>query len=355
MAKTLRTGLKTTSGKRKRRRDDWDQVVEEGWRKVDPKKDCFSIQEFDTISTAFAIFKKRYVQHTFKRLDIFIQFITPELVQCVLKDLPQDSWAFKADRHIPMKTANVFQYLALYIRILGLQDPPTRTHRTGRPLRDHIDQAIEHFRTRHQRQKVVLNSAYTEFFFTHFNFTSKYYEALSSNYQSILRTIGRFVSGNEKVFAFTGRHCFVLKVPGKGSTGEMGLWIYQLVCVLSNGKSFMIHCGLKDAIKSRGQIHPVVDAVANWIDIVERFRPSLPNPEAETITCIDSHYYSKNTTELCTTNPHFKFIIATTENKLDLCEFLKQRVHRQGNWSAMYNADKNQILTHYYNNNNNFL
>jgi len=151
---------------------------------------------------------------------------------------------------------------------------------------------------------------------------------------------------HEKVFQFMGHHTFVLKVPAKGATGEMGLWMYQLVCMLESGKPFMLHCALKDAVKSRGQT--VVNAVDAWIGVVEHFRAFLPNPDAPTVVCIDSYYFSQAVLDLLDRNRHFKYLLAATESKYRPCRYLKERVCTVGDWAALYNKTKKTLLTTYW-------
>ena len=72
--------------------------------------------------------------------------------------------------------------------------------------------------------------------FTSFLFDNKWYERLSNNYQPLLRHIGDYVAGDEKLFHYTGETPYIMKFPSKRA--RIGLWICQLVCELENGLPF---------------------------------------------------------------------------------------------------------------------
>jgi len=345
-APRLTDQLGSRATKRKARALATVDLKREGWEDVNKKQMCFRLVEYDRISTSSAFFKKRYTIPTLTRLSIFIEFFSPNFIQVVLGSFPQDHWAYAPHRHVAMDVKHVYLYMAVYIRIQGLQDTSTRSHSVPKHLRNHVNDAIAHFKT--FEPTLQMNSTYLEYFIGNFHILSEHYELLSNNFQSIFRHVGQFLACDEKVFQFTGWHSFVLKVPAKGATGEMGLWMYQMCCRLNSGRPFMLHCKLKDAEKARGQANPVVTIVQAWINVILKFEAFLPNPDCPSVSVIDSYYFSQPVIDLFEQHPSIKFLLAATEHKFKLCEYLKNKVKSAGNWEAIYNKEHNRLLTHHY-------
>jgi hypothetical protein len=337
------------ANKRQTRRVDKQEMKDQGWTDVDPKNIGFDLDEYDRVSTSSAFVKTRYTLETLTRIGFFLAFFSAAFIQNVLDGFSDDMWHYAPRRHVPMDVKHVYLYMAVYIRIQGLQDRPTRSHPIPRLLRSHIDDAIRHLKTLVLGvQDVQINSTYVEYFFCHFHVRSPHFEALSTNYQSIFRNIGQFIACDEKVFEFTGWHCFVLKVPAKGATGEMGLWMYQMCCRLSNNKPFMLHCKLKDAIVPLGESNPVLDIVNCWITVVKKFEGQRPNPDCPSVMCIDTYYFSAPVIARLEAVNSIKFLLAATEHKYKLCTYLKDKVQTAGNWAAIFNSTNNRLLTHYF-------
>ena len=346
----LSTKLTARAKKRKERHVEFETLRQQGWVDVDKQKMCFNLTEYDKLTTSFASTTKRYSLTTLCRLDIFLEFISPSFIRTILEGYSAETWRHCTGRHVPVGLKQIYYYIALYVRIQGLQVRSTRTHPGRRSLRESIGEAINHFeKLEVSGVEMTSNSAYVEHFFANFHIKCAQYNLLSENFQGIFNSIGQFVACDEKVFEFTGWHCFVLKVPSKGATGEMGLWVYQMCCQLANGMPFMLHCKLKSAEKGRGEGNPVVDAVASWVEVIENFEPQLPNPDCPTVMCIDSYYFSKDVISLLESKPSIKFLLAATEDKCyDLCSYLKDKVTVAGHWEAIYNTNTKFLLTHYF-------
>ena len=93
--------------------------------------------------------------------------------------------------------------------------------------------------------------------------------------QGILRHIGDYVAGDEKLFHYTGETGYIMTVPSKPA--RIGLWIYQLVCELENGLPFLTHFQMMASQSFRLERAPVDEAVAGWIRVVNKFphKPAL--------------------------------------------------------------------------------
>ena len=67
------------------------------------------------------------------------------------------------------------------------------------------------------------------------------------------------VSGDEKLFHFTGNSCYIMMAPSKPT--RIGLWMFQLVAELENGFPMLIHMSMMAVETVRGERAPVHDIV----------------------------------------------------------------------------------------------
>ena len=96
-----------------------------------------------------------------------------------------------------------------------------------------------------------------------------YFENLSENFQSIVRSLRESVAGDEKLFHFTGNTVYLIQVPSKPA--KIGFWIYQLVATLDYGLPFMVYMRMMAVQPSLGEPAPVHNAEKDWKGVIDKF------------------------------------------------------------------------------------
>jgi hypothetical protein len=113
-------------------------------------------------------------------------------------------------------------------------------------------------------------------------FTYHYFEEISLNCQSVVRHLGEYVAGDEKLFHFTGDSGDIRLVLTKPD--RIGLWFYQLCAPLHNGASFLLWFKLHHSDAFLGENIPVASVVQSWSEVVRK------HGDPETLLTFDSYY-----------------------------------------------------------------
>jgi hypothetical protein len=114
-------------------------------------------------------------------------------------------------------------------------------------------------------------------------FSGKLMTSINKNLTHLLKHLGEYVSGDEKVFSFTGRS---YKVKAISSKGQKGLWFYELCAVLRNGKSVLLWAKLMGNVTAYGESIPVDTVVRSWVKVIEEYGTEY------TKLSFDSYYFA---------------------------------------------------------------
>ena len=172
---------------------------------------------------------------------------------------------------------------AIYCHVQGKYVKPNKTTKCQRPLETAVNEARKVFQDQFPTSQIPNTKCILKLF-TYFLLNFKWYEKIFDNCQGILRHIGDYVAGDEKLYHYTGETGYIMKVPSKPA--PIGLWIYQLVCELENRLPFLIHFRMMASQSSRSESAPVDEAVADWIRVVNNF------PHKPALVVFDSYYFS---------------------------------------------------------------
>ena len=155
-------------------------------------------------------------------------------------------------------------------------------HRNQRPLCKAIEEDRRHFMDAHPNSPAICRH-YVDKLLAHFLIDHMYFEYLSENFQSIVRSLGESVAGDEKLFHFTGNTAYIIQVPSKPA--KIGFWIYQLAATLGNGLPFMVYMRMMAVQPSLGESAPVHNAVKDWKGVIDKFHMPC-------VLVFDSYYTS---------------------------------------------------------------
>ena len=129
-----------------------------------------------------------------------------------------------------------------------------------RPLRLQVQALTKYFKDKYTKKMAGVTGC--EIFLTHFLIDSSYMDELSNHFISIVRHIGTYVTGGEKLLRFFGESDNVRVAISKPD--RVGLWFYQLASILSNGLSYLLHLRMHDVSQLEEGSLPVVRVVETW-------------------------------------------------------------------------------------------
>jgi hypothetical protein len=118
-----------------------------------------------------------------------------------------------------------------------------------------------------------------------FLISHEYFDILSLNFQSIIRELGEYVAGDEKLDYFTGNSGDIRKVPNKPA--KISLWHYELVSKIDNKTSYMMDVHTAHVHKQVDESDIMAYIVERWSDCIKRVNK---NSNKSTMLCFDSHY-----------------------------------------------------------------
>lgn len=320
---------------------------EPGWEEVDMQTHQFTIAEDrDATSTATLVFD-RDTQIS----EIFCHFMTEDLLRNVWESMDREDLTVGSKSNhrcinkgkFSMKL--LYTYFAVYIRILGHQNAPQENNPGVTILRGNIMDALAHFAGRCRGDKSRLIGINTvEVLIARFNIDSAFFPALSKNWQSVLRTLGQFLAGDEKLLHFTGNSGDIRAIPSKPD--RIGLWFYELCATLPNGKPFIVHTDLWQAAKEYNLSVPVHHIVKKWARVVNRHNGTLGPPSPHTILVFDSYYCTKSVRQILN-EAKVKFICSAKSDTFGaLTDMTRAGVERPGDWKGVYCPESKELFIH---------
>lgn len=278
-------------------------------------------------------------------------FITDDLLTAIWDEGLPHCWKYKSGGH----TCSVFKgqldmkqlrrFLAVQIRITGLQNQPVEGNNEKKPQRTAIREATAHFRESFPNCTGP-GISIVEFLCSQFRIHHKHFEKLSRNFQSVLLDLGQVVAGDEKLLHFTGASDDVRDV--KSKPDRIGLWFYQLMASLPGSTQFCLHMKLNTSATLTMETSPVWRMVGEWADIVNRHSAATAsitlNPN--TILVFDSFYMTNASAQACEQRG-VKFIGSCKSNNFNsLVEMVKYEVLQKGDWAGVYSEEKERLFIH---------
>lgn len=272
-------------------------------------------------------------------LRIFLKIVDEEVVQTVMKSISPEDLILenKPGRDIVLFPGMIYEVLAFTIRIIGLQNRPLWNRKNSRPLREAVEEASTHFQEKFPNWaplgvKKVLRLIACAFI------SKEMYAMLSTKFQNIVTNVGEYVSGDEKLFHFTGNSGDIRLVPSKPD--RVGLWFYEMCMPLRNGKSYLLYMKLHSTDKAYGETIPVMTIVQDWANIVKS--KGKPN----TLLVFDS-YYLDGAGRKHLHDENVKYVGAITKERFGaLFDKVKDKIQRPGDWYGLHNPQSKESVVY---------
>jgi len=208
------------------------------WKSFDLSECRFVLKENNTFPPETRLIFKRDCTLS----EIFCYFMTEELLLAIWNNGMPDMWTYgemtrkKKINQGQFSLKLLYKFFAIYVFIVGEQNGPTEAAKNDRPLCRNIESARYHLMTNFQ-QTICPGVKVIEVLIARFHVDAKLFPVLSKHFQSVCKTIGHFVAGDEKLLHFSGNSGDIRLVPSKPD--HVGLWFYELCGYLSNGKPFL--------------------------------------------------------------------------------------------------------------------
>ena len=181
-----------------------------------------------------------------------------------------------------------------------------------------------------------------ERFMGKFLITSKYFEVIFKAFQSIIISLGRYCSGDEKLFRFTGTSGLVRFVPKKPD--KYGLRYYKLVFSLRFGLPYLLYLRLHD---SRGTSITCAFVVKDWCAVIRR--TGIPGAiyQPETVLVFDIYYSSKESRDaLQKEDTGVKYIGSVMPDRIRWWySQASKKVKDPGDWQLLFNPRTKELFS----------
>jgi hypothetical protein len=305
------------------------------WRKIDLKKESFRLPNISS-EKAFIIFKFRRATY----LDIFLEFLPINLLEVVWNnaDLVYDGGK-KINKGI-FDPKLIYRFFAIKIRVQGLQNGPKLNKQNGKPLQESFLEAREYFSASFPEKspgRNVISKLSSSFLIT-----ADYFNQLSLNFQSIVRELGEYASGDEKLDRFTGNSGDIRLVPNKPA--RIGLGHYQLVGKVDNATPYVLDIKMARIHRQANESEVMANIVGHWSDVILRVNKN--SSDKLTLLCFDTHYTDAASRSVLL-RKKIKYIGAVASGRFGkVFDLVKTDVKKPGDYSIAYSDSTKEIFNY---------
>jgi hypothetical protein len=217
---TLEEALDVIQKARAEKKRTIDKLTEEGWEEVDPSTEKFT---FDAQAKNDAFTTLDFNRRATKA-EIFQSMVTKDLIFSILE---REKANLKYPHGGQMKVTHqkALQYLAIYIRVQGLQVMPSESNPKVDPQRESFKEASRYFKKKFELDPPSINLL--EKLKSNFHISPVEEAQLSRNILEKVISLGQWVCGDEKLYLFWGNSGWIRICPNKPD--HIGIWIYELV------------------------------------------------------------------------------------------------------------------------------
>lgn len=317
--------------KRKVREIEVDQ-----WRKPNFKKESFQIPDVPPEKT-FLKFKFRHST----AVQLFLKFMPKKLIKSIWDSSELHYDGGKLLNYGVFDANMIYRFLAIKIYIQGNHACPKKTKVNGSPLEDALMDASAYFS---EKFSVTAPGKHAlKHLCAHFLISSDFFDAVSSQFQSVVRELGEYVSCDEKLDHFTGNSGDIRKCPNKPA--KIGLWHYQMVGKICEEIPFLLDIKMAQVHKQVEESEVMANIVDRWCDIVLSVNK---NSSCRTLLCFDTHYMdsASRTVVLDRNVPYIGAVASGRFGKV--FDLVKGDVKKPGDFSVAYCDATNEIFTYNY-------
>lgn len=234
----------------------------------------------------------------------------------------------------------IYKYLAICIRIQGLQHCPSESEKKRDKLREEYQKATKHFLQTYPGHFVP--GVHTmELLFKKLALGKSDEEYLTGQYLLLVNHLGQWVVGDEKLFRFLGKSGYVRYCPNKPD--ELGIWSYELCGMLENGTPYLLYTRSHTCDTKLGESITCAEVMQQWGQIVMDKGVSV---DGKTLLVADSYYLDASGREIMQ-NQGVAYLCG-----IQACRFpqfvkvTKEEVTDPGDMALLYNDESQEMFVH---------
>jgi hypothetical protein len=231
--------------------------------------------------------------------------------------------------------------MSVLIRVHALQDKPSESNRIRYPQKESFVEALNHFKDLNKDvDPPGLNTI--EQLFRSFLISPGEESILNEQYVSIVRHLGQWVAGDEKLFHWTGESSWLRLCPNKDD--YIGFWFYMLCGRLASGKSVLLHTKSHTCDTVFGGGINCSTVMAEWAEVID-----TKTTDGKTLLVADSYYLDHAGWEILT-EASVPFICGVQPCRFPvLSEKVMRKSKHEGKTALMYNEKtQDMFVTHWY-------
>ena len=313
--------------------------AEDGWIDINPVREKLVLKPQPIPEHQFPVFTLR---EGTRMITILTSFIDIPFAEYMISCVPRERWMMHHAGRSPTSkwsahwinptVGDLYRAYAVYIRIQGLQNVPKESDPKKRPRRDAIKEALASFNAKFG----YVDFTYTkvERYLQNCKISEKFYDILSERFRSIIRSLGAWVSGDEKLLKYYGNSGDIRKVMSKPD--KIGLWFYELCILLKRNSrltgAYLVDMKLHSVEKSRDETQTTIDIGRRWAAIVEDKGAKDANCDhyKATILTMDSYYGTQGLAKELDDREVFNMMSCTADRFPGMYKALHKGIERPG-------------------------
>ena len=337
---SLHDGTTERGSKRQKRVDIMKKFTDEGWAIIEKGKKLYKMGKNDQ-DLQYPIHR---VKNSDSKYDIFMRLMPHSLIMEIFNNrIEERNGGLTFDKgkgNYYTIEKSIFIPLYIFAVKIFIQGNQNMTLKKDQALKD----AVKKLKTKapHIPCASMMNKLMGMFFI---DYKGEETKKLSENMSNLFRSFGDMISGDEKLFYFTGKSGYVRKVVSK--PGSIGLWMYQACVSLKCGLPCLVYSRMHTSNKQSGTVvkcHDIIKECGNMIET---------SCTQDTTLFMDS-YYLQEESRAWLKEKGINYIASIHSGRFGaLVKVLQKQVKNTGSYVQCFNQATRESAVCYYSNNKN--
>ena len=333
--KTLNEAVVELASKRKKKQDTEAQFLQEGWAYLKNGEKLFPVDQDKDFE--YPVTK---IRSSDSKLDIFLKFLPLSFLKKVLEKRVKErngGLSFgKGNGKTYTVQKNIFIPLYVFAVKTLIQGRQNKLISMPEDVRD----AVEALRTtnKHIYNAGTMRKLISLFYIDHEEGEAEF---VSKRMAKIFQSFGDMVSGDEKLFFYSGYSQYTRQV--KNKPAGVGLWMYQASVLLKCGKPCLIYTRMHNSNKQKGMHVKCHEIIKTWAEMIQdTYKPS------NSTLFMDSYYLQEESRQWLK-EKQVKYVASLHSGRFGvLINSLKPKVKKTGNYVQCFNQKTKEAAVHYW-------
>lgn len=335
---TLQEGTIERGPKRQKRMDTMKEFSDEGWAFVEKGKKLYKTEKNNK--------EMQYPIHSIRKSDtkyeIFIKLMPHSLIMEIFNKRIEERNGGLAFNKGNGKTYTIKKCILTPLYIIAvkifIQGNQNMTLKKDQALKDAVK--VLKVKATYIPCSSMMKKLLEMFFIDYNGIESK---KLSDNMSKQFQSFGDMISGDEKLYYYTGKSGYVRKVVSKPRS--IGLWMYQACVSLKCGLPCLVYTRMHTSNKQSGTVVKCHEIIKEWGDMIKT------SYTQDTTLFMDSYYLQKESKAWLKEN-NINYIASIHKGRFGvLVKVLQQEVKKTGSYVQCFNQATQEGAVCYYSNN----